>query len=265
MKVDILGVKIDNVSLTDALVKVEKWIWNPTVYKKGKRYVSPKAKGKVLAKRGFYIVTPNPEFIVVAQKDELFRKILNDADLSIPDGMGLKLSGKVKNTFSGTDFMEKLVKLAAEKGFATGFLGGKDEVAKRCAECLKKKYPGLKVVFAESGGEIDRNGTMLSDYRLPATATEDGRLKSVDILFVAFGHIKQEKWIAKNLDKIPTHVAMGVGGAFDYLSGAIPRAPKWMRNLGFEWLFRLVIQPWRIKRQLALLQYVWLLIFQKKI
>ncbi|EKD85274.1 MAG: hypothetical protein ACD_38C00056G0001 [uncultured bacterium] len=88
---------------------------------------------------------------------------------------------------------------------------------------------------------------------------EDGSLKPVDLLFVAFGHIKQEKWIDNNLDKIPVRVAIGVGGAFDYLSASVPRAPKVLRKLGFEWLFRLMIQPWRLKRQLALLKYLWLL------
>lgn len=229
MKVDILGVKVDDLKMAEALAMVEKWIWNP-----GKHY----------------IVTPNPEFIVAAQKDPLFKKILNGADLSIPDGVGLKLSGKVKNTFPGTDFMEELVKLSAEKGFTVGFLGSREGVAKKAAECLLKKYPGFKVSFAESGGEVDSNGQLKEqDLRLPAT----------DLLFVAFGHIKQEKWIASNLDKIPVHVAMGIGGAFDYLSGSVPRAPIWMRKLGLEWLFRLMIQPWRIKRQLALIEYLWLI------
>lgn len=260
MKVDILGVKIDDINLTDALAKTEHWIWNP-----GKHY----------------IVTPNPEMIVAAQKDEGFKKILNDADLSIPDGKGLKLSGKVKNTFSGTDFMEKLVVLAAEKGFAVGFLGGRGEVAKRCAERLKKKYPGLKVSLADCDGEVDVNGQSLgvlpalrcrriavhprslrstAATRRDALLTVTPRIPPTDILFVAFGHIKQEKWIRSNLRYIPVKLAMGVGGAFDYLSGSIPRAPKWIRGLGFEWLFRLVIQPRRIKRQLALLKYLLLLL-----
>jgi len=234
MKVDVLGVKIDDISITEALARVERWIWNP-----GKHY----------------IVTPNPEFVVAAQKDPVFKKILNDADLSIPDGAGLRLSGKVKNIFSGTDFMERLVGLAAEKGFTAGFLGGRDGVAQKCAECLLRKYPGLKVTFAESGGEIDDDGRWMVD---------DGTFKvpPVDILFVAFGHIKQEKWIESNLEKIPVKLAMGVGGAFDYLSGSIPRAPKWMRGLELEWLFRLILQPWRIKRQLALLQYLWLVMIK---
>mgnify|MGYP001565851680 CR=1 FL=1 len=252
MKKEILGVRIDDVSIDEAIKRVEHWIWNP-----GKHY----------------IVTPNPEFIVAAQKDELFRKILNNADLAIPDGKGLKLSGKVKNTFSGTDFMGKLVALAAEEGFVVGFLGGRGEVAKKCAECLLQKYPGLKVAFAESGGDVDDDGNVIarSPDSIGATwqsTTEDpssakGGLRmtrGVDILFVAFGHIKQEKWIRSNLRYIPVKLAMGVGGAFDYLSGTLPRAPEWMRKLGLEWLFRLVIQPWRIKRQLALLKYLLLLL-----
>lgn len=219
MKVNILGVKIDDVNMAEALVIVEKWIWNP-----GKHY----------------IVTPNPEMIIAAQKDPAFKKILNNADLSIPDGSGLKLSGKIKNILAGTDFMEELVKLVSEKGFTTGFLGGRDGVAKKCSECLLQKYPKLEVSFASG----DTNA----------------KIPPCDLLFVALGHIKQEKWIALNLNKIPVHVAMGVGGAFDYLSGNVLRAPKRVRGLGLEWLFRLIVQPWRIKRQLALLKYLWLLL-----
>lgn len=209
----------------EALKIIEHWIWNP-----GKHY----------------IVTPNPEFLVTAQKDPVFKKILNEADLSIPDGAGLKLSGKinpdligVKNTVTGTDLMEKLIELSAEKGFAVGLLGGRNGVAEQTAERLKKKYSGLKI-------------NVVNEKLIP-----------VDILFVALGAPKQEKWIALNLSKIPVKVAMGVGGAFDYLSGRIPRAPRWIRKLGLEWLFRLMIQPWRIKRQLKLLHYLWLLTLNK--
>ena len=162
----------------------------------------------------------------------------------------MKLSG-VKNTVSGTDLMKELVRLSAEKGFTVGFLGGKDGVAKKCAECLLRKYPNLKISYVSSGGIVDKNGnpSQTTNYKLPPT----------DLLFVAFGHIKQEKWIASNLENIPVKLAMGVGGAFDYLSGSVPRAPEWIRRLGFEWLFRLIVQPWRIRRQIALLKYLWLI------
>lgn len=219
MRVNILGVNIDDINMAEAVALVEKWVWNP-----GKHY----------------IVTPNPEMIVAAWTDPLFKKILNDADLSIPDGSGLKLSGKIKNILAGTDFMERLVGMASEKGFTAGFLGGRYGVAKRCVECLLRKYPKLKVSFT--------------------SADTKTKIPPSDLLFVALGHLKQEKWIALNLEKIPVHVAMGVGGAFDYLSGDVSRAPEVLRGLGFEWLFRLFIQPWRIKRQLVLFKYLWLLL-----
>lgn len=86
---------------------------------------------------------------------------------------------------------------------------------------------------------------------------------AIDILFVAFGAPKQEMWISKNLNKIPVKIAIGVGGAFDYISGKTLRAPGFIRNIGLEWLFRLIAQPWRIKRQLALLEFIWLVIKEK--
>lgn len=255
-KATILGVKIDDVNMDEALTRIEKWIWNP-----GKHY----------------IVTPNLEFILAAQKDAEFKRILNNADLAIPDSSSLGFSyWLLKRSIlerllfwpllfiplkqmiqfarvSGTDLMDALCRVAVEKGFVVSFLGGGKGVAEKTAECLKKKYPGLKVVFAESGGEVDVDGQWSgSNFTIPP----------VDILFVAFGHIKQEKWIANNLRIIPVKIAMGVGGAFDYLSGSVPRAPKWIRELGFEWLFRLAVQPWRIKRQLVLLKYLWLIILR---
>lgn len=247
MKKQVLGIKIDDVRIDQVVETVKSWLSKP-----GKHY----------------IVTPNPEIVVMAQKDVELKKIINSADLAIPDGVGLRLSTDIVCHTPGTDVMEQLVKLASEKGFTTGFLGGRGDVAKRTAECLKRKYPGLKVVFASSGGKIDSEGNSIEysvesiEGKKQKKAESHYTLYSIpytDLLFVAFGPPKQEKWIAKNLGKLNVKVAMGVGGAFDYLSGKLPRAPGWIRNLGFEWLFRLIIQPWRIKRQLALLKYLWLI------
>lgn len=221
MKKDILGVKIDDVNLDQALRTVQSWL---------------KRSGK------HYIVTPNPEIVVMAQQDEDLKNILNNADLAIPDGVGLKLTTDIVCHTPGVDLMEELIKLAADQGFTVGFLGGKEGIAAKTAECLLRKYPKLKVTFAQSGGQIDQQ---------------------CDLLFVALGAPKQEKWIAKNLDKSPVRVAMGVGGALDYLSGQVPRAPKWLRSLGLEWLFRLIIQPWRIKRQLTLVHFVLKMLYGK--
>lgn len=206
----VLGVKIDDVSLNEAVLRIEKW-----VHSGGKHSV----------------FTPNPEMLVIAQKDKEFKDILNKSDMSIPDGVGLKIAG-VKNRTTGTDLMKKLISLSNEKGFVISFLGGQERVAEKLVERLKRLYQNISIV--------------------PPGAP-------ADLLFVAFGAPKQEKWIAQNLQKIPVNIAIGVGGAFDYLSGRVPRAPGWVRGLGLEWLFRLIIQPWRIKRQFALIEYLWLL------
>lgn len=231
MKKSILGIKIDDVASGKVVEIVEKWMGGKTKH---------------------CIVTPNPEIVVMAQKDKELKKIINNADLAIPDGIGLKLATDIENTSPGVDVMEELVKMASDKGFTVGLLGGKKGVAEKCAERLLRKYPKLKVIFAESGGEVSKDGKLL---KYPKSL----KLLNCDLLFVAFGPPKQEKWIAKNLKKLDVKVAMGVGGAFDFLSGRILRAPKWMSKLGLEWLFRLAVQPWRFKRQFVLLKYIWLL------
>ncbi|MBI2017756.1 WecB/TagA/CpsF family glycosyltransferase [Candidatus Daviesbacteria bacterium] len=247
MKKEILGVKIDDLSIPEIVSIVEGWL---------------KKEGK------HYIVTPNPEIVMMAQKDLELKKILNNTDLSIPDGVGLKLASDIENISPGVDVLEALVKLAADLGATVGFLGGRVGVAEKAVERLLKKHPNLKVTFAGSGGEVDEEGNSI-EYRVSSIKGNKQKNKShytlytipaTDLLFVAFGPPKQEKWIAKNLKEIDVKVAMGVGGAFDYLSGRVKRAPKLIRSLGLEWLFRLIIQPWRIKRQIALLKYLYLVI-----
>lgn len=231
----ILGVRIDDVDVDQAIGTVTGWLTNQ---EKKKRY----------------IFTPNPEFLIAADKDPEFKQVLNKGDLNLPDGHGLKLSGQIKNTVAGVDFMEILCREGAKKGWKVGFLGGREGVAKKCAEVLERKYPGLKVSFVDDGGEIKKDGAMLNtQYLIPDT----------DILFVGFGHIKQEKWVDKYSDKVDARVFMGVGGSFDYLAGEVKRAPVWMRKLGLEWLFRLALQPWRIKRQINLVKFIYKLSSEK--
>lgn len=230
MKADILGIKIDDISMDEAVERVRGWL------SKGGKY---------------YIVTPNPEIIVAAQADDGYKRILSEADLSIPDGVGLRLFGGVKNRVTGADLAEELINLSCDKGYAIGFLGGRDGIAKRTKECLERQYQTISIEFAESGGRFDSEGNSLSEKKLT--------IPPLDILFVGLGQGKQEKWIAKNKNLFPVKVFMVVGGTLDYLSGSVPRAPKFMRRLGLEWLFRLILEPWRIKRQLSLLEYIWLL------
>ena len=194
------------------------------------------------------IVTPNPEIVVYATKHPTFKKLINEADLALCDGVGLLLAGMVlgkplPERITGVDLMKSLCEKSVKKAYTIGFLGGRAGVAERTAECLKGLYPGLRVDFTESDFDVKH---------FPK--------KGVDILFVAFGFPKQEEWIAKNLPLLPVKVAMGVGGAFDYLSGNVTRAPFIVRAVGLEWLFRLIRQPWRWRRQLSLLLFAKLVI-----
>jgi N-acetylglucosaminyldiphosphoundecaprenol N-acetyl-beta-D-mannosaminyltransferase len=191
--------------------------------------------------------------IVYARRDNHFREILNRARIALPDGVGIMIAGKVvghqlRERITGTDMVELICREVSEKPINVGFLGGRNGVAEKTANCLKKKYPDLSVSFVGEeweGRESDAQGLAKS---------------KTDILFVAFGFPKQEEWMASQSEKSKITVMMGVGGAFDYLSGQVPRAPSVIRSLGFEWLYRLIRQPWRIKRQLALFSFALLVI-----
>lgn len=226
----ILGVKIDDLSFNEIISLVSSWMCD--------------TKKRM-------IVTPNPEFVMVAQKDSDFKEVLNRADLNIPDGHGLRLAG-IDNTVTGVDLMTALCQKAALEHWRVGFFGGRDGSGKLAAESLQKKFPGLRVSFIEEGGEVLISG---------ASTFEVSLLPESDIVFVALGQVKQERWIIEHMNKIHAKIFMGVGGAFDYLSGHVPRAPKLIRSLGLEWLFRLIIQPWRLKRQLVLIEFVWKVLF----
>jgi len=229
-KVKILGVRVDSTSLEEVLRKVSQRI----------------AEGKKTV-----IFTPNPEFLVYATKNISFREILNSADISLPDGIGLvwaaKILGKpLKNRVAGADVVEELLKLANQKGWQVGIVGARGGVEKerrRQIEILQKKYSRARIVALE-------DASLLSTYRW-------------HIVFACQGMDKQECWITENLNKIPALVFIGAGGSLDYLTGFVPRAPFFIRKIGFEWLFRLLIQPWRWRRQLNLLKFIWLVICQR--
>ena len=224
------------------------------------------------------IFTPNPEIIVAAQKDKAFKDILNEADLALADGVGVMWAGNMlgkpfKARITGVDFMIKLCDEASRRGFTVGLMGGGPKIAVQAAECLLWKYPRLKITFASEGIPIAeaKSGVSSIKYQVSSIKKQESSkihntkyiIPATDIIFVALGFPKQEKWIHENLDMIPVRVAMAVGGSFDYISGAVPRAPLLIRRLGLEWLFRLLIQPWRIKRQLALIEFLLLVLKEK--
>jgi len=233
-RLDVLGVRVDSVTMGEAIERV---------------------KGFFKDGRKAYVVTPNPEMVIEARKDKEFTQILNKSDLSIPDGAGLVWASRIwgtplKERVQGTDLFIELCEESARRGGQVFLLGGQPGVAERTARALKRSYPKLKVAgtFAGDGSPAGDAETV---RQIKQSAT-----KPIDLLFIAYGHGKQERWIKRNLSKVPVKVAMGIGGAFDFVSGSQIRAPRPIRALGFEWLYRLIRQPWRIKRQYSLLPFI---------
>jgi N-acetylglucosaminyldiphosphoundecaprenol N-acetyl-beta-D-mannosaminyltransferase len=230
-RVRILGLPVAAVTYEEWLARIGEWVQSG---------------------RCHHVCTINPEFMMVAQRDRDFFNILNRADLCIPDGVGLlwaaRYLGKpLPERVTGSDGVPKIAERAAQTGWRLFFLGAASGVAERAASVLRVRYPGVQIVGTYSGS--------------PAGSEEDALVERVngsgtDILFVAYGAPEQDKWIARNLPRLNMKMAMGVGGAFDFIAGVVPRAPQWMQDLGIEWLFRLMRQPWRLRRMLRLPRFV---------
>lgn len=227
----VYGVNV-SITLHDKVLKtVENWLNN---------------RGKTVK----MIFTPNTEMIVLAQKDGFFKNVLNKADLSLPDSLGVAKKAGVKR-ITGEKMMMSLIKLADQKGFRVFLLGGKAGVAEKAAEILKKQYPKLKIKGFEGPENVSKASKiehikaikMINDFK-------------TDLLLAGFGHQKQEEWIYLNRQKLKVKTAMGVGGSIDKIVKPWLRAPKWVQSLGLEWLYRLAVEPWRIKRQMALIKFL---------
>lgn len=234
--INILGVRIDNVTYADALARVEEFLRAPRLH---------------------HIATVNPEFVVLAQTDDEFRRVLNACALNVPDGVGLlwaarRLGTPLRERVAGQDLLERICALAARRGNKVFLLGARAGIAERAAAALQKRYASLEIGGCYAGS--------------PARAEEEDIVARVNasgarILFVAYGPPKQELWIARVAARLNTvAVAMGVGGTFDTLAGVVPRAPQWMRDAGFEWTYRLLREPKRLKRQLRIPYFMWLVI-----
>jgi len=203
-------------------------------------------------KTPYYIVTPNPEFLLAAHKDEEFFYILNKADIAVPDGIGLSLAGffmgKIIRRIAGIDLMLDICALAEKENKSVFLLGGQGNIAREAAIKLKEKYGKLRIVGAETGLEAGEWGIEAGLWKKGKQKNKELELRiknaKPDILFAAFGQMKQEKWIYHNLPQLPSvKLAMGVGGSFDFIAGKIKRAPRVMRAVGLEWLWRLLQEP----------------------
>ncbi len=231
----ILGVRVDDVDQTAALQIMAGYIESGVAHQ---------------------VVTINPEFIIAAQQDEEFKAILNGAALALPDGVGILWAARflgrpLKGRAPGVDTTQGIAALAAQRGYRLFLLGAAPGVAERTAARLIADHPALTVVGTHAGS--------------PSIEEEDEIVALIQaarphVLFVAYGAPHQDRWIHRNLPRLEVPVAMGVGGAFDFISGVAQRAPRWMRNLGLEWCHRLLRQPWRWRRMLALPRFIWLIV-----
>lgn len=254
MKISILGIKINKISSQGLMVKIQDFLSSEI---------------------GHYIVTANPEIAVLVQKDREFRDAVNNADLVVPDGIGLIFASKIISwkKFPYFPFLQKGIKenlteriqgidliyrIAMNFNDSTQkirifFLGARGENAKLAAQKIKKNFPNIEIagfLSGDAGEEGDRIALSIINQARP------------NILFVAYGAPRQEKWIVRNLKKMPAvRLAIGVGGSFDIISGKISRAPLWMRNMGLEWLWRLIKEPKRIGRIYnATIKFSWLVL-----
>jgi N-acetylglucosaminyldiphosphoundecaprenol N-acetyl-beta-D-mannosaminyltransferase len=230
-KAEILGCHIDIIDKHQALEKINEMI---------------------SAKKGGQVITLNAEIAFQAQKDEKLRNLINGADLVTPDGIGVIWGGRqlgydFPERVTGIDLMVSLCQKAADMGWKVFLFGAAPGVAEAAAQSLSKQFPGLAVVGCRHG--------YFKDDESREIAREIGALQP-DVLFVALGAPKQEYWIREQREVMKIPLCMGVGGSFDVIAGVKSRAPGWAIRLNLEWLYRLLAEPSRWKRQLALPRYV---------
>jgi len=223
-QISILGVKIDRFGFEEALRRIEEFI------KSGKPHT---------------VVTLNPLSLLEAKKDREIEEVLEEADLVVPDGIGLLWAAEFYGTplterVTGIDLLKGICKISAQKGYRAALFGAKMGVADEAARELQKEYPGLSIVGIHHGYLRSSDDEEKLIQKL--------REESPDVLFVGLGVPYQERWIKRYVDKLEIPVMMGVGGSFDVIAERLKRAPAWMAKRGLEWLYRLYLQPWRIKR-----------------
>ena len=207
-------------------------------------------------KRKFIIFTPNPEILVIASKKTEYKKVLNTADVAIPDGIGLKLADPSLKTIKGREVMTDLFDLADQKKLKIFLLGSTDKVNNKSLKILSEKFKNVRAKGA-SGPWLHENGAPASEQDKSREIDVIKKINAFkpDMLFIAFGAPKQEIWVNKFISNPPTRRAslqvggvMVVGGSLDYFSGKAKLPPAFVANLGLEWLWRLVREPSRAGR-----------------
>jgi N-acetylglucosaminyldiphosphoundecaprenol N-acetyl-beta-D-mannosaminyltransferase len=209
--------------------------------------------------RSHQIVTANTLMLLAAEHDAELSRILEEASLVVPESRGVFWAGQQLGTpfdelIPGIDLLQRLCRLAAEEGHSIYLLGAKPGVADKAAAELQGLHPGLCVVGTHHGYFINPDEETVAIDSIHQAAPV--------MLFVARSVPEQEKWIHRHLEALGARVVIGVGGSFDVLSGGLRRAPAWMRELGLEWLYRTLQEPWRIRRIAQLPVFVWKILRQ---
>jgi N-acetylglucosaminyldiphosphoundecaprenol N-acetyl-beta-D-mannosaminyltransferase len=225
MKTDVLGVKFDNIELSEAV-------------ERGLELIG--------GRKAAYAVTPNPEIVMAAGKDPALMSALNAADIVLPDGIGVVYAAKIlgtplKTRVPGIDFACGLIKALSESGGSIYLFGAKPGVAEKAAENLSAQFPGIRVC-----------GTHDGYFRDDADIIADINAKGPDFLMVCLGAPKQELWMQQNAGKLNAGIMAGLGGCLDVFAGNVDRAPEKMQKMGLEWLYRLYKEPSRIGRMAKL-------------
>ena len=236
MKIDVMGVRFDNVTMEEALERA----------------------GEMLKTEGVdYVVTPNAEIVYEAMHSEDLKQLVNAASLVLPDGAGVVLGSKIlgtplKQKVAGVDFADHLLELLAQNGGSVYLLGSKPGVAELAAEKMLEKHPGLTIAGLADGYFKDE-----------APVVEKINAVKPDVLFVCLGAPKQEKFMVNHRAELDVKLMAGLGGSLDSFAGTVKRAPKWMINCSLEWLYRLIKEPKRFKRMLRLPKFVWAVVCRR--
>ena len=225
MRIDVLGVGFDNLTLEEAVEAGMDLVHAPGAH---------------------YVVTPNPEIVEVCREDPAVMDIVNRADLVLADGIGVikgaaMLGTPLKGKVPGIEFAAGLLGKLAKEGRSVYLLGAKPGVAELAGKRLSGQYPGLKIA-----------GTHDGYFQEDAPVVEDIRASGADVVLVCLGAPKQEKWMAKNGADTGAHLLCGLGGSLDVFAGVVERAPKFWCDHGLEWLYRLLKEPRRAGRMMKL-------------
>ena len=237
MRINVLGVGFDNTTLEQAVLS---------------------ALEVLDGSEKTYVVTPNPEIVWKARKDETLRVALNNAGLVLPDGIGIILGARMLGTplpggrIPGIDFASSLLEKMAQSGKSIFLLGAKPGIAELAGQNLKDRFPGLVIAGSEDG--------YFSGSRQVIEKINSAR---PDVLFVCLGAPKQELWMAEYIGQLHVKLCAGLGGSLDVFAGRVKRAPAVFQKLGLEWLYRLLCDPRRIKRTMILPLYLLTLVWKR--